>query len=222
MPSPLLLVQAILNRNIVTAEDETGKEFHNIADVEEGGRPSRPRDQRILSQFRRRHGASSDADGNGEGPSSSPNREQDFADEDTWDEDEEDGEILDTNEPTPRSEGTNGVPRPALRGAQENSTSSPTLTPTRAPTTHTRRKRTIRHHDEENGGAQSPETPKREDGFSPMKRTTTVGSSSTWSWVPQPKAPGPIRKVLKKTKDFIFQTDPAGDKESDEFIPNYR
>ncbi|KIO33726.1 hypothetical protein M407DRAFT_17341 [Tulasnella calospora MUT 4182] len=225
MPSPLLLVQAILNRNIVTAEDETGEKFHNIAEVEEGGRSSRPRDRGLLSQFRRRHGTSrSEADAKGEGPSSSsPDQEQDFADEDALDEEDEDGEIFDTDGLTPRSDGTDGVPSPALRGADSNSASSPALTPThQTPTGQTPRKRTIRHHDEENGRGGNSESTKREDGFSPIKRTGTGGSNSTWSWVPQPKTPGPIRKALKKTKDFIFQTDPAGDKEGNEFIPNYR
>ncbi|KAG8923479.1 hypothetical protein FRC01_012708 [Tulasnella sp. 417] len=220
MPSPLLLVQAIVNRNIVTAEDETGERFHNIADVEEGGRPSRPRDRGLLSQLRSRHGRGSEADAKGEGPSSSPDREQDFADED---EEDDDGEILDTDEPTPRSEGTDGVPSPALRGADSTSVSSPTLTPKHTPTGQAPRKRTIRHHDEQNGGGgESSEATKREDSFSPIKRSDTRGSTSTWSWVPQPRTPGPIRKALKKTKDFIFQTDPAGDKEANEFIPNYR
>ncbi|KAG9048489.1 hypothetical protein FS837_012745 [Tulasnella sp. UAMH 9824] len=218
MPSPLLLVQAILNWNKVTPEDETGKEFHNIAEVEEGGRSSRPRDQRSILWFRRRHGASSRADGKGEGPPSSPDRKQDFANEESPDEEDENGEIWDTDEPTPRSERTGGVSSHPLRDAEDNSTSSPT----RAPTGQISRRRTIRHQDEENGGAQNPEAAKREEGFSPIKRSATVGSNSTWSWLPQPRAPGPIRKALKKTKDFIFQTDPAGDKDSNEFIPNYR
>ncbi|KAG8954859.1 hypothetical protein FRC04_010342 [Tulasnella sp. 424] len=222
MPSPLLLVQALLNRRIVTAEDETGDTFHNIADVEEGGRPSRPQSRGFLSQFRGRYDTMrSEAAAKGEGPSSSPDRHRDFADEDVLDEEDEDDEILDTEGHTPRSDGTDGVPSPALRGADD-TMSSPTLTPTNGPTSGTPRKRTIRHHDEENGGGESSDATRRGDEFSSMKRSDTQGSTSTWSWVPQPRTPGPIRKALRKTKNFIFQTDPTGEKDGNQFIPNYR
>ncbi|KAG8995359.1 hypothetical protein FRB90_000201, partial [Tulasnella sp. 427] len=200
MPSPLLLVQALFNRRIVTAEDETGDKFHNIADAElEKGRPSRSKNEGFVSRFRSRYEA-----GKSGSNTPRPDRDRDFADEE--DEDEEDDEILDS----PRAD---GEPSPEIRGADD-STTSPTLTPPHgASSPHTPRRRTIRHHDEENGGGggDSSDATRREDDFTPVKRYDTSGSSSTWSWMPQPRTPGPIRRALQKTKYFIFQNDPTKD-----------
>lgn len=223
MPSPLFLIPALLNRKIVTAEDETEERFQDIADVEEACPPSRRTGRGFLSQLMGYPDAmSSEACTEGVGPSSSPDRDRHFAEADVPDEEDGDDQILDTEESTPPSNGTDGVPSPAPPRGANNSGPLPNLTPPNAPPSQAPQNCSIRPRDGENGGGESSGTTNRGDGFAPMNRFDTRGSTSTSSGMPPPRTLGPIPKALKKTKDFIFQTSPEGDQTEDKFIPNYR
>ncbi|KAG8954860.1 hypothetical protein FRC04_010343 [Tulasnella sp. 424] len=223
MPSPLLLIQTLLDRKIVTAEDETEGRFQDIAAVEEGHPPSRRTGRGFLSRLIGYHDAmSSEACTEGVGPSSSPDRDRHFAGADVVYEEDEDDQILDTEEPTPPSNGTDGMPGHALPPSADTSVPLPNLMPSNTPPSQAPRKCSLRPHDEENGGGESSGTTNRGDGFAEMNRYDTRGSTSTWPSMTPPRTLGPIPKALKKTKAFIFQTNPEGDQAGNKFILNYR